>query len=284
MYPVLFRLPESIPLIGGFALHSFGVMVGLAFLLGTYVLQRRLVPQGYAQNKVVDVALSSAIAGFVGAKLFWLFSRPDRLASDPLGALLSGTGFTWYGGLLLGLLVFWLSIRRAKIPTGIALDGLGLALPLSIAVGRVGCFLAGDDYGRPTGSPLGVAFPEGYPPTTVDVLRDSFGVTVDPALIERFGQVIPVHPTQLYESVISLGVFAVLVTRKGDHSPGWLFALWLALYGVQRFVVEILRVNPRVFLGLTVAQLLSVAAVAVGAYYVVTLGRRRTGPAKGTAH
>ena len=277
MYPILFRIPESIPLIGGFALHSFGVMVGLAFLLGTYVLQRRLVPQGYLQNKVVDVALSAAIAGFVGAKLFWLFSRPDRMASDFMGALLSGTGFTWYGGLILGLLVFWLSLRRAQIPTGEALDGLGLALPLSIAVGRVGCFLAGDDYGRPTDSPFGVAFPEGYPPTTVDRLRDSFGVTVDPALIEQFGQVIPVHPTQLYETVLSLAVFAVLVTRKGQRAAGWLFALWLTLYGVQRFLVEILRVNPRVFLGLTVAQLLSLTAVALGLFYVVKLGKSRPG-------
>ncbi|NNL31424.1 MAG: hypothetical protein HKO77_10395 [Gemmatimonadetes bacterium] len=275
MYPILFRIPETVPLIGGFALHSFGVMVGLAFLLGTYVLQRRLVPQGYAQNKVVDVALSAAIAGFIGAKLFWLFSRPDRLATDPLGALLSGTGFTWYGGLLLGLLVFWLSLRRAKIPAGKALDGLALALPLSIAVGRVGCFLAGDDYGRPTDSPLGVAFPEGFPPTTVDRLQDSFGLTVDPVLIEQFGQVIPVHPTQLYESAISLAVFGVLATRKGPKTDGWLFALWLCLYGVQRFSVEVLRVNPRVFLGLTVAQLISLAAVAIGAFYLVKLGQNQ---------
>lgn len=247
--------------------------MGLGFLLGTYVLQRRLVPQGYPQNKVVDVALTSAIAGFIGAKLFWLLSRPDRLATDPMGALLSGTGFTWYGGLLLGLLAFWLSLRRAQIPTGKALDALGLALPLSIAVGRVGCFLAGDDYGRPTDSPLGMTFPEGFPPTTVDRLSESFGVTVDPALIEQFGQVIPVHPTQLYESVISVAVFAVLVTRKGPRPPGWLFALWLVLYGFQRFSVEALRLNPRVFLGLTVAQLLSLAAVAVGAFYLVKLGK-----------
>ncbi|HSR42062.1 MAG TPA: prolipoprotein diacylglyceryl transferase family protein, partial [Longimicrobiales bacterium] len=155
---------------------------------------------------------------------------------------------------------------------GEGLDALGLALPLSIAVGRVGCFLAGDDYGRPTDSALGVAFPEGHPPTTVDVLESRFGLTVDPGLIERYGEVIPVHPAQLYEVGISLVVFAVVfLARDHPHRAGWLFALWLSLYGIQRFVIELVRVNARVFLGLTVAQLLSLAALGLGVYLAVRL-------------
>ncbi|MGI9627776.1 MAG: prolipoprotein diacylglyceryl transferase [Longimicrobiales bacterium] len=274
MYPVLFRFPESIPLIGGVALNSFGVMLAMSFLVGARMVQKHLDREGYDGEKGWDVAFIGLIGGLIGAKLYWVFSQPARLAADPLGTLFSGTGLTWYGGFGLGLVAFWWAMRRAKLPIPVGLDALGLGLPLAIAVGRVGCFLAGDDYGRPTGSALGVRFPEGFPPTTVEVLQSRFGVTVDPDLVERFGNVIPVHPTQLYEVAISLLVFAVIATRKSGQQAGWLFALWLTLYGVQRFVVEGLRLNARVFLGLTVAQLISVALFGAGLYYLSRLRTR----------
>lgn len=273
MHPILFRIPEAVPVLGGLPIGSFGVMLSLGFLAGATLFHKRLTARGYASNDVWDLAIYSLIAGGVGAKLYWVFSDVERLARDARATLLSGTGFTWYGGLLFGLLAFWLLAKRKEIDTPRALDGLAVGLPLSIAIGRIGCFLAGDDYGRPTGSAFGVAFPEGFPPTRVDVLQDRYGITVDPELIERFGQVVPVHPTQLYEAALSLIVFAVVVTRPDTRRAGWLFALWLALYGVQRFLIEILRLNPDVAFGLTTAQLLSLAAAGIGGYFLVRLGR-----------
>lgn len=272
MHPILLRIPESVPVLGGLAIGSFGFMLSMSFLVGATVLHRRLTARGYPSADVWDLAIYPIVAGAIGAKLYWVFSDVERLSRDARSTFFSGAGFTWYGGLIFGLLAFWLVSRRKSIPSAEALDGLGFTLPLSIAVGRIGCFLAGDDYGRPTGSFLGVAFPEGFPPTTVSILQERYGITVDPELIERFGQVVPVHPTQLYESALSLIVFAVVATRPGTARPGWLFALWLSLYGVQRFLVEILRLNPDVVLGLSTAQLLSVAATGIGVYYLRRLG------------
>ena len=278
MHPVLFRIPEFLPLIGGIPINSFGTMMVLACLAGGWVLQKELERHGHEGKEAWDLAFLSLAAGLVGAKLYWVLTHPARLSADPLGTIFSGTGLTWYGGFAAGLLAFYVGLRRTSLPVRETIDGLGLGLPLAIAVGRVGCFLAGDDYGRPTASRFGVAFPEGHPPTSVQMLQDRFGITVDPALVEQFGQVVPVHPTQLYETGISLAVFLILFAglRKHGHAPGWLFAVWLALYGIQRFSIELLRVNPRVFLGLTVAQVISILALAVGLYLTVRLWKKES--------
>lgn len=276
MHPVLFRFPEAIPLLGGVTVNSFGVMLYLAFVAGGAIIHADFNRRGYEGARAWDLVFWTLIAGLLGAKLYWVFAHPALLAADPAGTLFSGEGLTWYGGFALGVLVYWLCLRRMEIPAGEGLDALGLALPVSIAVGRVGCFLAGDDYGRPTDSALGVAFPQGHPPTTVDVLESRFGLTVDPGLVERYGDVIPVHPAQLYEVGISLLVFVVVfLARDHPHRAGWLFALWLSLYGIQRFLIELVRVNARVFLGLTVAQLLSLAALGLGVYLLVRLRKSR---------
>ena len=190
MYPVLFRIPEFLPLIGGIPINSFGTMMVLACLAGGWVLQKELERHGHEGKEAWDLAFLSLAAGLVGAKLYWVLTHPARLSADPLGTIFSGTGLTWYGGFAAGLLAFYVGLRRTSLPVRETIDGLGLGLPLAIAVGRVGCFLAGDDYGRPTASRFGVAFPEGHPPTSVQMLQDRFGITVDPALVEQFGQVV----------------------------------------------------------------------------------------------
>ncbi|NNM35265.1 MAG: hypothetical protein HKO53_19475, partial [Gemmatimonadetes bacterium] len=132
-----------------------------------------------------------------------------------------------------------------------------------------------DDYGRPTDSWVGIAFPNGTPPTRVDILESQFGVEVDPALVEQFGQVVPVHPTQLYEIGLSTLFFFVLWSmRKHRHATGWLFSVWLILAGVERFLVEFFRAKDDRFLGVfTVAQLISVLLVATGVYWTLRLQR-----------
>ncbi|MGD2071617.1 MAG: prolipoprotein diacylglyceryl transferase, partial [Gemmatimonadota bacterium] len=177
----------------------------------------------------------------------------------------------WYGGFLLAAaLVLW-EVKRSGLPMGKMTDFAAPALALAYAVGRVGCFMVGDDWGRPTSLPWGVRFPEGSPPTTVQVI-ESMGVRVDPELVAQYGNVVPVHPTQLYEVGLSLLIFAILWRlRKHVHRAGWLFMLWLSLAGAERLIVEFFRVKDDRFFGpLTLAQLISLGLITVG-----ILGMRR---------
>jgi len=266
MYPVLFELPEWLPLLGGAPITSFGVFMLFAFLTAGYVMRLEIDRMGYDPEKAWDFVFWAVIGGIGGAKLYYILLNYPRLATDPAGLILSRGGLVWYGGFLLAAaLVIW-EFRRSKLPLAKMLDASAPALALAYAVGRIGCFLVGDDWGRPTDSWVGIAFPNGIPPTRVDIIERDFGIVVDPALIEKYGQIVPVHPTQLYEIGLSTLIFFLLWRiRDNRHKPGWLFALWLALAGCERFLVEFLRAKDDRFFGLlTLAQMISLGMVAVG--------------------
>lgn len=267
MYPILFKLPEWLPVLGGQPITTFGLFMLFAFLTAGHVLRAELGRKGYEPEKAWDMVFMAVIGGILGAKLYYMFLNFDRLVEDPWTLIKSRGGLVWYGGFALAsALVLW-EVHRSKLPFRPVLDAAAPALALAYGVGRIGCFLVGDDWGRPTGSWVGIRFPQGTPPTRVDVIEREFGITVDPALVERFGQVVPVHPTQLYEVALSTLIFLLLWRlRKADRSPGWLFALWLALAGLERFVVEFFRAKDDRFFGMfTLAQMISLGIVALGA-------------------
>ena len=277
MYPILFELPEWLPLIGGAAITSFGVFMLLSFLTAGYVLRAELRRQGEDPEKAWDFVFMAVIGGIVGARVYYLLLNFPRFVEDPMGMLFSRGGLVWYGGFLLATaLVVW-EVRRQKLPLGRTADACAPAIALAYAVGRLGCFFVGDDWGRPTDSWVGIAFPRGTPPTRVDVIERDFGITVDPALVERYGDVVPVHPTQLYEVGMSTLIFFLLWRIRGRERPaGQLFMMWLALAGMERFIVEFFRAKDDRFLaGFTVAQLISLAIVAVGVAGAVRLEARR---------
>ena len=266
MYPIIFELPTWIPLVGGAAITSFGVFMLLSFLTAGYVLRAELRRMGQDPEKAWDLVFMAVIGGIVGARLYYLLLNFPRFLDDPMGMLLSRGGLVWYGGFLLATaLVVW-EVRRQKLPLASTADACAPALALAYGVGRMGCFLVGDDWGRPTGSWVGIAFPEGTPATRVDVIEREFGITVDPALIEEYGQVVPVHPTQLYEVALSTLIFFFLWRIRDRKRPaGQLFMIWLALAGIERFVVEFFRAKDDRLLGaFTVAQLISLLIVTVG--------------------
>ena len=266
MYPVIFEMPSWVPFLGGEPITSFGVMMLLSFLTGGYILRAEMRRMGEDPEKAWDLVFMAVIGGIVGAKAYYVLLNWERLLSDPIGLIFARGGLVWYGGFLLATaLVVW-EIRRQKLPLRKMADACAPALALAYAVGRVGCFLVGDDWGRPTGSWVGIRFPRGAPPTRVDIIERDFGITVDPELIERYGQIVPVHPTQLYEVGMSTLIFFVLWRiRRNEHAAGWLFMLWLALAGLERFLVEFVRAKDDRFLGaLTLAQVISLAIVAVG--------------------
>jgi len=266
MYPVIFTLPDWFPILGGEAITSFGVFMLFAFLTGGYIIRAELGRIGQDPEKAWDLLFMGVVGGILGAKVYYLLLNFPRVIEDPAGMILGRGGLVWYGGFLMATaLVIW-EIRRRNLPLRPTADVIAPALALSYAVGRVGCFLVGDDWGRPTDSIFGIAFPQGTPPTRVDIIERDFGITVDPALIEKYGEIVPVHPTQLYEVAISTAVFFFLWRiRDHRHAAGWLFMLWLIFAGLERFLVEFLRAKDDRFLGvLTIAQVISLAIMAVG--------------------
>ncbi|HEX6132973.1 MAG TPA: prolipoprotein diacylglyceryl transferase family protein, partial [Longimicrobiales bacterium] len=190
MYPEIFR-------IGSFVITSFGLMMFLSFLTGAWVLGRQLQRYGMPKELAWDLLAWIAVGGIVGAKLYYLALHPEELRADFVGALLSRGGLVWYGGLIGGVLAYYIQIRNRKLPIATMYDATAPALALAYAVGRMGCFLVGDDYGRYTAGPLGVTFPDGgIPPSTAGYLR-SLGDDIPASIPDN--AIVTVHPTQLYE-------------------------------------------------------------------------------------
>jgi phosphatidylglycerol:prolipoprotein diacylglycerol transferase len=280
MYPVFFELPDWVPFLGGQPITSFGVFMLLSFLTAGYVLRAELRRVGEDPEKAWDFVFMAVVGGIVGAKGYYVLLNWEQLLSDPVGSIFARGGLVWYGGFLLATALVIYEIRRQKMSVPAVADLIAPALALAYAVGRIGCFMVGDDWGLPTDSWVGVKFPRGTPATTVQNIEQMFGVTVDPALIEQHGQVIPVHPTQLYEVGLSTLIFFVLWRlRDHGHRKGWLFLLWLVLAGLERFAVEFLRAKDDRFFGiLTLAQMISIGIVAFGLAGMVRMrGREESG-------
>ena len=254
MYPHLFT-------IGDFTVTSFGLMMFLAFVGGAWILGRQFGKRGIDPDIAWDMLLWIALGGIVGAKLYYIALHLDQFAAAPFRELTARGGLVWYGGFIGGVLAFLWQARSRKLPLAQAFDSTAPALALAYAIGRLGCFLVGDDYGRPTDSWVGIAFPDGYPPSTAGYFR-SIGTRI-PAEIPD-SAVLAVHPTQLYEIGIALIIFAVLWKLSGRLRPGRLFASYLVLYGIERFFIEFLRAKTDHLLpGLTTSQLASIALLII---------------------
>jgi phosphatidylglycerol---prolipoprotein diacylglyceryl transferase len=243
MRPTLFE-------IAGIEVQSYGVSKALAALVAGWLLQRELARRGRSPDLAFPVTVAGVVGGFVGAKLYFLLEQGGGVSVDDLG----GSGFTWYGGAIGGAAAVWWVAWRRGVAIG-ELAGL-VAIPLAVAygIGRLGCLLAGDGtYGSPTDLPWGMSFPDGTVPTT-----------------DR------VHPAPLYEALAAFVIAGVLWRLRDRVSPPTLFGLLAITIGVERFLVEIVRLNEPVLAGLTTAQLFSLAQVALG--FALVLRQWRIGP------
>lgn len=256
MYPELFR-------IGDFPITTFGLMMFLSFVVGAWVLGRMYQRLGYPRDLAWDLLAWIAIGGIVGAKGYYLALHWQDVVANPLGEIFSRGGLVWYGGLIGGVTAYWLQIRARKLPTALMFDATAPALAIAYAIGRLGCFLVGDDYGRYTDAWYGIAFPRGAPPSTAGYLR-SLGETVPPQFADS--QVVTVHPTQLYEIVLALIMFAFLwKVGQGAFRQGRLFSLYMMLYGIERFMIEFVRAKgDRLFLDLSTSQVASILLFMAG--------------------
>jgi len=237
MYPVLFR-------IGAFEVTSFGVLVLAGCLVGLWLFQREL-RRSRLPDDTLDVAFYGIFGGLAGAKALWLI---EHFGEEPLSSLLmSRGGMSWFGGFAGGLLTGLLVMHRKRLPVTAVLAAATPALAIGHAIGRIGCFLVGDDYGRPTDLPWGVAFPEGLPPTTV-----------------------PVHPTQLYEAAALVPIALVLLQwRRQRRADAFVLGTYLSMVGSLRFSIEFLRINVRVLGPLTVAHVAALATTMLGVALLV---------------
>ena len=253
MYPVIGR-------IAGLDISSFGVMVALGALVGLWLFHREL-GRSHLRVDAVDAAAIGVVAGLIGAKLLYV---AEHAGEEPLQALLfARAGLSWYGGFGAGVAAGLITIVRKRLPVVPVLAAATPALAIGHAIGRIGCFLVGDDYGRPTTLPWGVAFPEGAPPT-----------------LER------VHPTQLYEAAaLTLFAWMLMRWRRDGVADRQVLGRYLVLVGVTRFLIEFVRVNVRVALDLTVAQWASLVVVAVGlALLIVPMPRPTVAPHRTPGH
>ncbi len=255
MYPVLFH-------IGSVPTYSFGVLMSVAFVVAGYVMQRDFARKHEPPDLAWEIVIFGLVGGLLGARLHQAFYHWAAFVADPFGFVSGRSGLVWYGGVLGGVLATVWPIRRAHVPYASALDTGALGLTIGLAIGRLGCHLSGDgDWGTPTALPWGMAYPQGtagwpYPPGVV------------------------VHPAPLYEMFALLGIFGFLLHLRTRVAPaGALFAIYLLLSASTRLLVEFVRTNPRLLLGLTEAQWTSIAISAGAAFWLArhTLRRTNTG-------
>jgi len=248
--------------IGPLNITGYGIMMMAGFLMGGWLIDLNLKQRGFRHEYAADITVAAVVGGILGAKLWYV------AATGEWSALFSRGGLVWYGGFLGGALVVLLNGWRLKVPLRWTLEVAAPALAAAYALGRIGCFMVGDDYGVPTSLPWGVQFPQGLPPTTAASLASNFGVPMPPGSTAE--TLLAVHPTQLYESILMIGVFMFLWRlRKKSRGTGWLFGVYLVLAGTERFLVEFVRAKEDRLLGeFTLAQLTALMIVVLGVVLV----------------
>ncbi len=255
MIPVLFE-------IGPIKIYSFGFMLVVAFYSCFYLLQKDMKRLEYNNKLASDMVFAAAVGGILGSKIYYLIENFGRVIDDPIGMIFSGSGLVFFGGLMGGTLGVTLVLRTNNLPWLTFADIVAPLLILGYAIGRVGCFLVGDDYGIPTHLPWGVPFENGLPPSTYHVF-DLYYPWVDLSGFEP--GLLAVHPTQLYEVAIGFAIFAYLWNKRMHVKVvGSLFFTYLILAGIERFVIEFIRTNDRYLFGLTGSQLISFAMIIIG--------------------
>lgn len=249
MFYIVVTISRVFPQIdlGPLTLQTFGLMFALAFVVAGWIVAKRLKELGESPDWAYELILAAAVGGVLGAKLWFSFQENEW----SLDQIFSGTGLVWYGGALGGAAAVALYAKWRKIFNFTLMDVCAPALAAGYAVGRIGCQLSGDgDYGKETDAWWGMGYPDGTVPTPPGV---------------------DVYPTPILETV-SMAILAYVLWRLRDRfAPGVLFAIYLIASSIERFLIEFLRRNEVVALGMTLAQVVSLGLIAIGVAIILAL-------------
>jgi phosphatidylglycerol:prolipoprotein diacylglycerol transferase len=232
--------------IGPLTLGTYGLMVATALICAFFILRADFARRRVSADAEAIIGITG-LSGLAGSRLYHLLETPREFFADPWPQLFSTMGFAFVGAIIGGFLALVLLARKFRMSPLLMLDAASPAAAMGYGIGRIGCLISGDgDYGIPTSLPWGMSFPNGIVPTTQRV-----------------------HPTPIYEFLVAILIFWILwrLGARGlkTHAPdGIIFAAYLVLTGIARFLVEMIRINPRSFYGLTNAQAASVVSVIAG--------------------
>ncbi len=259
--------------IGPIPVYSYGLMLGIAFIVASWLLQKEFKRRKLPENIAVNITFIALVGGVIGAKLLYIIEEWGSITSKGFGHLFSSdglfspAGLTWYGGFILAAGLIYLYTRKKKIPFLKVADAASPCLAIGYGIARIGCHLSGDgDYGIPIREfwswvPWGTDYSKGTLPPSVN-FRGTW-------VAEKFGGVVPdntlCHPSPIYEFIFgAIILFLLFKFRKKFVNDGMMFAVYLILSGTARFIVEFIRVNPRILFSLSEAQVISIVLIGLG--------------------
>lgn len=242
-----------------FAIHGYGLMLALSFMLGIYFAMRRAQKEGVDPNKIMDLSVWIVLAAIIGSRFLYVVYHLEEFRGHWLDTInpfqsngkIGIAGLTMLGGVVLAIIVGIAFLRIKKMEVLKVCDIMIPSVALGIFLTRIGCFLNGCCHGLPTDSVFGVAFTNPYSACAPHLMN------------------IPLHPTQLYSSFYGLVIFALLLfAEKFKKFDGFLFFLFFVLYGICRFIIDYFRYYEESAmvggLGITVNQLISLAMMIIG--------------------
>ncbi|OGP22108.1 MAG: prolipoprotein diacylglyceryl transferase [Deltaproteobacteria bacterium GWA2_55_10] len=243
MHPVLIEF-------GPVAIRFYGLMYVIAILVGSVLIRKEVERKNIAliPDDVMNFIVWTVIGGIIGARAYYVVFNWGYYGANPseIPAIWHG-GLAIHGGLLGGITAAWIYLRRKAVLFWRMADAVAPAIILGQAFGRFGNFMNGDAHGRPTDLPWGLVFPP------ESIAGSEFPNT-------------PLHPTMLYEMFINLGIFSFLwfYLRNKGHKDGFIFAMYLTLYSIGRFIVEHFRADSLMMDSLKAAQAVSLTIAALG--------------------
>ena len=293
MYPTLFKYKSL-------EISSYGFMLMMAFLTCNYLLRRYMVKIDEDPKRADDIIFFAAIGGILGSKIYYIVEQ-FILYSDYTningfinifrgvftfdvelffsGITQFGSGLVFLGGLIGGMLAVTIYIRKHKLSWLLVSDWVAPYLILGHSIGRLGCFLVGDCYGKPCELPWAMTFKNGLPPTTFSSFQynypEIFNKSSFQSLYSASEKFIYVHPTQLYESFIYVCIFLYLIKiRENKSYNGIVFFEYLFLAGLSRFIIEFIRLNPKYIFNLSGAQFISLVMI-FSSSFLMYINRKR---------